>query len=197
MELASGYTYDSFAHSSSEAYHRRLLGVLCEALADPQPLAPAEALDRVVFTNLVKCALSEGPGARARPATLATCTGAYLANEVAALPDIAVLAVGGPATRWAQANLPAGRWAEIWHPSHPGWNHNAHTRAVAVIRSLLGREETGAGATAGGIVDRGEQQDLRSATSTDGLSWCGNGWPEGPGPCPRGSPASGQPAWRR
>jgi hypothetical protein len=117
MELASGYTYDSFAHGSRKPYHRRLLRVLREALADAQPLTPAEALDRVVFTNLVKCALSGGPGTQALPATLATCTGVYLSNEVAALPSIPVLAVGGPATRWAQANLPAGRWATIWHPS--------------------------------------------------------------------------------
>ncbi len=165
MELASGYTYDSFAHGSRKPYHGRLLRVLCEALADPQPLTPAAALDRVVFTNLVKCALYGGPGTKALPATLATCTRAYLSNEVAALPGIPVLAVGDPASRWAQANLPAGRWAAIWHPSYPGWDHNAHTRAVAAIRSLLGREGTVAGATTG--VERCQEQDVHSATSAD------------------------------
>ena len=166
MELASGYTYDSFAHGSRKAYHGRLLRVLCEALADTQPLTPAEALDRVVFTNLVKCALRGGPGTRVLPGTLATCTSAYLSNEVAALPGIPVLAVGSPARSWAQANLPAGRWAAIRHPSYRGWNHNAHICAVAAIRSLLGRGGTVADPTASVAIERREEQDARSATTS-------------------------------
>jgi len=118
--------------SAPDRFHRNLQMLLWEAL----DCSPEHLLEKVSFTNLVKCQATR-IGSRIPPGTIERCKRKYLDREVDILQPILIIANGSVAKEYLEASvkvcptihIPHTSWRQAWdspgcwslRPRRPPW----------------------------------------------------------------------------
>lgn len=113
-------------------YHRRLM----KFLRDTLDAKDNEVLDKVYFTELMKCSTPEDEQARLEALTVKTCIGNWLLKEFQILPNVPILALGREA-EWFLRKVSKDIAVRTVYLSHPSWPFKNYEQAKNELRVHL------------------------------------------------------------